>query len=409
MARPLHVAMFVDQHPHTLGGMQTSVLLQRKHLRAAGHTVTIVSPRMHRDPEPEPGIIALPTLRLGNGEYGMCVPGAANVRRVEAALAGGPAVDVSHIQADYWQAMIGYRFARRLGIPVVHTMHNRVDVGLQATLPIPGAVQRFMGWLQQRTLGGPGPAPREVWSYLRGFTRAADAVTAPSSHFARLLESHHVFPRVDVVPSGLDDDVARELLATPRPLPAGTPGRHRVRLAWIGRFSAEKRLLPFLEAVGRSGIAADIHIFGEGAERGKAEKLARGITSAAVTFRGRVPYRSMLAELRQADALVQTSQGFETQGMTVYEAAALGTPTILSDWHIAEDLPEGSYWLTPDDSVSGLAWALSAAVDELRQSTVPRAVLDARDFLQGRQTRHMVEIYRRAIAADGGGRVPQGG
>ena len=176
------------------------------------------------------------------------------------------------------------------------------------------------------------------------------------------------------------------------------PGpRARPRLAWVGRFSAEKRLLPFLDAVDRSGIDAEIHIFGDGGQRRAAEARAAGIAQAEVVFRGKVPYRRMLAELRDADALVQTSQGFETQGMTVFEALELGTPSLLSDHRIAADLPAGSHWTTGDDSVEALAATLARAVTELRDGTGPDlGGAGSGHFLQSRQTAAMVEVYRQA-------------
>ncbi len=43
----MHVVMFGDQHLESLGGAQVSMRLQRRFLEKAGHTVTVVAPRMH--------------------------------------------------------------------------------------------------------------------------------------------------------------------------------------------------------------------------------------------------------------------------------------------------------------------------------------------------------------------------
>ena len=85
-----------------------------------------------------------------------------------------PPVDVVHVQADFWGAFIGHRFAARHGLPVVHTMHNRVDVGIEATAPFPGAVLRVLNAWQRRALGGPTirRRGRDGWSYLRRLRRA---------------------------------------------------------------------------------------------------------------------------------------------------------------------------------------------------------------------------------------------
>ncbi|MEE1620058.1 glycosyltransferase [Zafaria sp. J156] len=393
MDRPLHIAMFVDQHPQSLGGMQTSVRLQRKYLERLGHQVSVVAPpARHGQPEGA-AVIELPGFGVRGSEYSVSLPGRRADRVLDEALAGSAPVDVVHVQADFWQAATGYRFAHRHRLPVVHTMHNRLDVGLRATVPFPDVVERAMGPAMRAMLPGPTPPARDAWGYLRVMTERAAVVTAPSSHFARLLEERGVFDSVRVVPNGFDDDLAAELLSVPRPQRSGRP-----RLVWIGRFSPEKRLLPFLDAVRRSGIDAEVHVFGDGAERARAEAAVRGLTTPDVVFRGTVPYAAMLGELRAADALVQTSLGFETQGMTVFEAAALGTPTILSDARIAEDLPPGSFVQVPSgqhaDDVEPLATALRSSVAALKDGRLGRVEgIDPEAVLQSRQTRLMLDAY----------------
>ncbi|MDN5814133.1 MAG: glycosyltransferase family 4 protein, partial [Micrococcaceae bacterium] len=393
--RTMHIVMFTDQHPGTLGGMQTSVQLQRKYLERAGHRVTVVAPALRgRAADTDPRVLTLPTIGLGPGEYGMTPPTARIIKTLVSRLRARGPVDLHHVQADFWGAAIGYAAAGMLGVPVVHTMHNHLQAGLRATMPLPGLFQRGFGLMQKRVLRTGEPVAADAWTYLRGFASRAAAVTAPSTHFAELLKGHGVCPRLDVIPTGLDDDVARGLLAEPR----SEAHRARPRLVWIGRFSAEKRLIPFLRAVGASGIRADVRIFGDGAERRRAERIAADITASSITFQGRVPYERMLSELRHSDALVQTSQGFETQGMTVYEAAALGTPTVLSDHRIAADLPRNLLWLTDDDTVEGLARTLRRAAADLQDGR--REPLDAAEtgnLLQSRQTELMLAVYRRVL------------
>ena len=170
----VHVAMFLDQHPDTSGGMQTSVRLQRQFLEASGHQVTLVSPAQRgRQPKDE-GIVELSSVPLGPGEYSLCVPGRATDRALHRAMAARPPVDVVHVQADFWQAIIGYRFAAAVNAPVVHTMHNRLDVGIAATMPFPGLVQRGFGALQRRFLDTGRPAARDAWTYLARFTERAE-------------------------------------------------------------------------------------------------------------------------------------------------------------------------------------------------------------------------------------------
>jgi glycosyltransferase involved in cell wall biosynthesis len=221
-------------------------------------------------------------------------------------------------------------------------------------------------------------------------------VTAPSTHFARRLEEHGVFTPVDVVWNGIDDDVLDELLPeVGRPRRPGLP-----RFIWLGRMSPEKRLLPFLEALAPAGIAAEVHILGGGGQLRAAQRIVRRRRPAAsVVFGGRLGYTEVLRLIADADALVQTSIGFETQGMTPFEAASLGTPSVMSDPDIANELGSG-FWQVPDASIAALAQTLSRAAADIGAGTAPPVDPGVRElFRQSSRTAAMLEVYARVCGA----------
>ncbi|MGO3553880.1 MAG: glycosyltransferase family 4 protein, partial [Microbacterium gubbeenense] len=201
MTRPLHVVMFGDQHPATSGGAQVAMRLQQKYLERAGHVVTIVVPARHggaRENMPSPAYVEMPSIGVPpDWEYSAVWPGARAERAVDRGITrrvvrdGAPLPDLVHVQGDYWGAFLGYRFAERARIPVVHTMHNRVDVGIEATVPFPRlALAALNAWRRAMLPGSNGGS--DGWAYLRGLASGASAVTAPSTHFARRLEEHGV-------------------------------------------------------------------------------------------------------------------------------------------------------------------------------------------------------------------------
>ncbi|MGN8025519.1 glycosyltransferase family 4 protein [Microbacterium sp. 22242] len=405
----MHIVFFGDQHPSSLGGAQVSMRLQRKYLERAGHTVTIVAPRMHSSRAAlhavgpaDPGCLDLPSIPItADREYAMTWPGRGTDRYLDRALTRRPPVDLVHVQADFWGAFIGHRFAHRHGIPAVHTMHNRVDVGIAAVTPLHRPALGALNLWRRAALRGIGSQPRgaDGWAYLAGIAAESRAVTAPSGHFARRLEQHGIFGSVDVIWNGIDDEVREDVLAS---APAErAPGRPR--LIWLGRMSPEKRLLPFLEAVVASDVDADVEIVGGGGERRAAERIAARAGRPGIHFAGRIGYADVLARIAAADAVVQTSIGFETQGMTPFEAATLGTPTVVSDPDIAAEL-RGGLWAVPAAAdepgrVAALAETLRRAVADIAAGRAPTPDAQvATDFRQSSRTAAMLEVYGRAIA-----------
>ncbi|MBL3699151.1 glycosyltransferase involved in cell wall biosynthesis [Leucobacter luti] len=400
----MHVLVVTDQHPDSLGGVQVAIRLQREALERLGHRVSIAAPALHRPgyavADADRGAyIDLPSRPITRDrEYGITWPGARTDRALARALAERPPVDLVHVQGDFWGAMIGIRAARGLRVPIVHTMHNHVDAGTRAVTPFaPVAFAGLRIWRRLalgRARGPVDPAARGAWRYLAELAADADVVTAPSRHFARELRSHGVAADVLVTPGGVADAAIASVRAVPR------TARSRPRLVWLGRMSQEKRVLEFVDAIAESGIDADVALHGAGLLLPRVrERIAEHGLGDRVTIPGPVPYADALAAMRDADALVQTSMGFETQGLTPFEAAALGTPTIYCDAEIADDVGVQPEWRVADRSVAALAATLRTAVAELSAAELRVPERAAAGFLQSAQSRVMLAAYARALGA----------
>jgi glycosyltransferase involved in cell wall biosynthesis len=117
-----------------------------------------------------------------------------------------------------------------------------------------------------------------------------------------------------------------------------------------------------------------------------------------VKFHGKLPHREILQVFADADVVMQTSIGFETQGLTVYEAAATGTPTILCDAKISAELPEGSNWLDKTVTIKGLAKTLRRANKEISEGKTKRELLaDNKWLYQSEISKKTIALYKQMI------------
>ena len=370
-----------------------STLLQAKFLRRAGHTVTLVSPALRSGPLADPNYIDLPSWPIPTvAEYSWLWPRQSHLTAIGDALSARPPVDVVHVQSDFWGAAFGYRFSAQHDIPLVHTFHNRLDVGVDAAFPFPGLLYAVLGRWQRWSLGGRFRGPsRTAYDYFAGYAREADAVIAPSRHFARVLAEHGVADRAGgspaVIPTGVDDDVVTSVVKPARPS-SGPP-----RIAWVGRFSPEKRPVEFCNAVNllhRDTVAV---LVGDGALRDAAQKVA----PRTAVFTGPLSYSDTLRTIAEADVLVQSSFGFETQGMTVTEALALGTAVVVVDADIANELPAGQVTVAKDLSPESLAVAIESAITASRRAPTASPA-QRKAFLQSTLTIQTIALYQSVIA-----------
>jgi glycosyltransferase involved in cell wall biosynthesis len=107
----------------------------------------------------------------------------------------------------------------------------------------------------------------------------------------------------------------------------------------------------------------------------------------------------MLQAFADADIVLQTSIGFETQGMTVFEAAAFGTPALCCDKRVAGELKPGHWWVTKDESIEALAESMKEAHADVLSGNGRRG--DGEDtswLLQSKLTERMIAIYQEQIS-----------
>jgi 1,2-diacylglycerol 3-alpha-glucosyltransferase len=389
----LHIAIFTDLHPMSLGGLQTSVRLQRKFLERAGVKVTIFSSKCSKA-EPGDDTVLLPARKISpDGEYATVfnIPKAYQIAKKRFQL---EKFDLIHLQGDFATAAIALKLSKEFGVPLIHHAHTNIDVVLERLLGkrLNARVFDYASRIYTRNTGLPRTRVHNGWEYMALTYPNADLVLVPSAHFAQTIKTKGISSNVQVMPNGVDDDIVSKITRTePEP---GSP----IRFIWAGRFLREKRLLQTIRAFKRSSVEAELLIYGTGPLEKPARSLVRtlGLTS-KVKFFGRVGREEMLQAFADSDVVLQTSIGFETQGMTVFEAAAFGTPALCCDERVASELKPGHYWVAPGDSIDSLADQMRIAVEEIKAGNNRRDTSDPGWLLQSRLTQKMIDTYQELI------------
>lgn len=392
----MHIALFMDQHPHSLGGVQTSVMLQKKYLNRNGVEVTIFAPKSKRAVA-DPSIKVLPSSYFSIGREYSVVWSLRKAARFCQREYESQKYDLVHLQGDFAAASLAVELAKSRNLPIVYTSHTNVDVMANKLIgkPLKIVLLRFFTWQHAHFLKIPNrPKVWTAFDYMAFVHRSMDKVIAPSSHFAKLLKEKGVSSEIDVMITGVDDDLLTEIKRT-KPIP-----QKPVHFVWAGRMQPEKRLLQTIEAFAKAKTNATLGIYGFGPLEKTAKNLvrARGLAK-RVKFQGKLPHREILQVFSDADVVMQTSIGFETQGLTVYEAAAVGTPTLLCDEKISNELPAGSNWLDQSGSIEGLSKIIRLANKEVAEGKTKRELLkDNRWLFQSEISKKMISLYQEMIS-----------
>jgi glycosyltransferase involved in cell wall biosynthesis len=381
-------------------------MLQRKYLEKLGHKVTFVTPSSGKRLI-ERGFFTLPSWPLTyNWEFSFVANARRSRKRLDRSQRRRPdKFDLVHIQADMWGAIIGIGFAQRNKLPIVMTSHFNLAAGTQEVIGKFPA--KFLFWLLSREFLKHLKLPlrettSDAWRYIQLITNQVDVVLVPSEHFGRDLKAHGVNSELRVMHNGVDDERIESTLASIKEEPHHND--KKIHLVWAGRFQHEKRLLEFIEAVHLAKLEnVVVDVYGRGPLWKKAIALVDSYgMQQQVLLHGRAAHARMLTHFAKADALVQTSVGFETQGMTVFEAAAVGTPSILCDTNIADEFEPGAHWVVQDSSVEALAKTLQTAVTELRNGDKRGEKLIGNEaLLQSSLTKNAVAIYAELLAKGG--------
>ena len=425
----LHIAIFTDVFLGIPGGIPSSIRAQKTSLEALGHQVTIFCPGTQKDysnplnkfgADHDPNIILVPTAKfLVNGapfsKWTKYV-----TRFIEKKYPNlAETFDLFHIHYEATTSMAGLLLAKKYGIKVVQTMHGREDMAIAINVPHPFKTLAATGinLIHRTTLKSiakkspkpdyqnteiknlaPTIARREMWQMMVRQANLADQVITPSAHFAKKLQLFGVTHPISVISNGIADQEIANFTPKIRNYQRSEP----LRILWFSRLSKEKRILPFLESL---RIAQKLEpnfrfiftIIGDGNQMSKVQKFCKKhFDEASIKNLGTIPHQEILQKYTEDQHLsIINSYQFDTQGLTILEAAACNLPVIYADPDMSEIVPNHSGLCAKSPTPHAMAELLLKIYHqpEIIQKLSQNLAASEKTYLQSHQIKKLLDLY----------------
>lgn len=428
--KTLHIAIFTDVFLGIPGGIPSSIRAQKASLEALGHQVTIFCPGTQQDFENplsqfganhDPNIILVPTAKfLVNGapfsKWTKYV-----TRFIEQKYPNlAETFDLFHVHYEATTSMAGLLLAKKYGIKVIQTMHGREDMAIAINVPHPFKTLAATGinLIHRTTLKpiakkslkpdyqnteiknlAPTIARRQMWQMMVRQANLADQVITPSTHFAKKLQLFGVTRPISVISNGIADQEMTNFTPQVRSYQRSEP----LRILWFSRLSKEKRILPFLESL---KLAQELEpnfrfiftIIGDGNQMSKVQKFCKKhFDEASIKIFGTIPHQEILQKYTKDQHLsIINSYQFDTQGLTILEAAACNLPVIYADPDMSEIVPNHGGLCAKSPNPCAMAELLLKIYHqpELIQKLSQNLAASEKTYLQSQQIEKLLKLYR---------------
>ena len=428
--KTFRIAIFTDVFLGIPGGIPSSIRAQKTALESLGHQVTIFCPGTQQDFENplsqfganhDPNIILVPTAKfLVNGapfsKWTKYV-----TRFIEQKYPNlAETFDLFHVHYEATTSMAGLLLAKKYGIKVIQTMHGREDMAIAINVPHPFKTLAATGinLIHRTTLKpiakkslkpdyqnteiknlAPTIARRQMWQMMVRQANLADQVITPSAHFAKKLQLFGVTRPISVISNGIADQEMTNFTPQVRSYQRSEP----LRILWFSRLSKEKRILPFLESL---KLAQELEpnfrfiftIIGDGNQMSKVQKFCKKhFDEASIKIFGTIPHQEILQKYTKDQHLsIINSYQFDTQGLTILEAAACNLPVIYADPDMSEIVPNHGGLCAKSPNPCAMTELLLKIYHqpELIQKLSQNLAASEKTYLQSQQIEKLLKLYR---------------
>jgi glycosyltransferase involved in cell wall biosynthesis len=381
----MRIAIFSCTYAPVVNGVAVSIANLRAGLLKTGHEVDIFAPAppgYDESTDPENVFRYKSFYLTSKADYPIALPIGAKVQ--ERLAKGG--YDVVHLHHPWLVGTWGRKYARRMKIPVLDTVHTQYEIYSKLAEPIPSP------WIN--------PILRRK---LIRHCNAVDLVTTPGEGSREALLGLGIRTPIKVVSNPTDLSSYWNAKGDEVRLKYGIDERSIV-IGYAGRLSKEKNVDELIQAfqfISQTDTQVKLMIIGGGPEASYLRSLADSLAYGKVIFAGQVPH-DQIAQYYGAIDIFLTASRSEVQPMSFAEAMAAGNPVVAYDVPGCNNMVQDSHGVLVDPGTgsAGLAFAVLSLMqneDELRRKMY-RSIEWAKRYDLLTATASMVEAY--AIAEE---------
>lgn len=384
----MRIAIFSESYEPIVNGVSVCVATLRDELSKRGHKVFVFAPAYKGFADERDDVFRFPSRHtVLMPDYPFPIPYAPELFHKFKSLQP----DIVHTQTPFLLGIIGRKWARRCGIPVVSTNHTLYTEYAHYVPIIPKAVTKSALILLMR------------WYYSR-----CDAVVVPSEPVRKILVSYGIKTPISVIKTGV---------VPSKQLDPGSRAELRRRfgvsedgflLLYVGRIAREKNLTMLLKAfaeVLERFPNTRLVLVGGGPALSETKEQARRLgVSNALEFAGMLDREQIDPIYSAADVFVFPSTT-ETQGIAICEAMSAGLPVVaVNAGGIPENIrPDIDGFLTPNDPhcfADRIEFLLSHPEKRAEMGASARA--NASCFSIERMVSDFENLYQSVIGSAGG-------
>jgi 1,2-diacylglycerol 3-alpha-glucosyltransferase len=381
----MRILMLTNTYPPVVSGVAKSIVAFDEEYRRMGHEVRIIAPQADHELTDGAHVVRVPAIQHFNGsEFPVPVPAPGLV----ASTMDEFQPDIVHAHHPFFMGNTAVRLARSRQVPLVFTHHTMYE---QYT---------------HYAAGGESPAiVRFVGALTAGYANLCDAVIAPSSAVADMLDERGVATRIEIIPTGVEVPRFSEGDGQRFRAKHGIPADALV-VGYVGRLAPEKNLKFLSEAVCRflaTEPRAHFLVVGSGpCDEDIRNVFTDANFSARLHLAGCCQVQELIDGYHALDIFAFASQS-ETQGMVVTEAMAAGKPVVAIDGPGVQDVVQDRFngRLVSIEHrqlfAQALAWVAARSPRE-RAQLVKTARRTAERLSMPRQARKAIRLYESLIA-----------